>query len=73
MSRLFGWLCFTKSELSTLEQQLDQQQFSNRYELVNGVIMHTESGDRFQVSLDNLKKRVGVGHFIELRIDSPRL
>jgi hypothetical protein len=30
----------------TLKRQFDQQQFSNGYELVNGVAMHTENGNR---------------------------
>jgi hypothetical protein len=52
--------------------QLAQQQFPNEYELVNGVAMHAENGERFQIPPDVLKKHVAVGHFIELRIDSPR-
>ena len=56
----------------TLEQQFAQQQFSNGYELVNGVEMHAENPDSFQIPHPVLKKHVVVGHFIELRIDSPR-
>jgi hypothetical protein len=55
-----------------LEQQFDQQQFSNGYELVNGVAMHAENGDQFQIPPDVLKKHVGIGQFVELWIDSPR-
>ena len=72
MNRLCGWLCFTKSEMPTLEQQFEQQQFSNGYELVNGVVMHTENGDRFQIPPDVIKRHVSVGQYVELRIDSPR-
>lgn len=57
---------------SNLQQRLDQQQFSNGYELVDGVAMHAENGDRFQIPHDVLKKHLQVGHFVELRIDSPR-
>ena len=56
----------------TLEQQFAQQQFPNGYELVNGVEMHAENPDNFQIPHPVLKKHVVVGHFIELRIDSPR-
>ncbi len=55
-----------------LEQQFNEQHFSNGYALVNGVAMHAENGDRFQIPPDVIKKHVGVGHFVELRIDSPR-
>jgi len=55
-----------------LQQRLEQQRFANGYELVNGVAMHAENGERFQIPHDVLKKHVGVGHFVELRIDSPR-
>ncbi len=57
---------------SILQQRLAQQQFSNGYELVDGVAMHEENGDRFQIPHDVLKKHLHVGHFVELRIDSPR-
>lgn len=55
-----------------LEQQFAAQRFANGYQLVNGVEMHAEHGDRFQIPHDVLKKYVGVGHFVEIRIDSPR-
>ena len=55
-----------------LAKQFDQQRFLNGYELVNGVVMHTENGDRFQIPPDVLKKHVGIGQFVEIRIDSPR-
>ncbi len=56
----------------SLEQDLQAQHFANGYELVNGVEMHAENPDNFQVPHAVLKKHVCVGHFIELRIDSPR-
>lgn len=55
-----------------LEQQFAKQRFANGYELVDGVAMHAQNGDRFQIPHPVLKKHVGVGHFVELRIDSPR-
>ncbi len=58
--------------MPTLKQQFDHQQFSNGYELVNGVAMHTENGDRFQIPPDVIKKHVSIGQYVELRIDSPR-
>jgi hypothetical protein len=56
----------------SLEQDFQAQHFANGYELVNGVSMHAENGDNFQIPHSVLKKHVGVGHFVELRIDSPR-
>ena len=56
----------------TLEQRLAKQRFPNAYDLVNGVEMHAENGERFQIPHPTLKKYVGVDHFVELRIDSPR-
>ena len=67
-----GWLYFTKTEMPTLEQQLDSQQFSNAYELVNGAVMHAENGNQFQVPADVLKRHVDFGNFVEIRIDSAR-
>lgn len=55
-----------------LQQRVQQQRFANGYELVNGVAMHEENGERFQIPHDVLKKHVAIGHFVELRIDSPR-
>ena len=54
----------------TLEQQFTQQQLANGCELVNGVEAHAENGERFQIPHPVLKKHVGVGLFVELRIDS---
>ena len=56
----------------SLQQQFDQQLFPNGYELVNGVAMHAENGDRFQIPPDVIKRNVSPGQFVELRIDSPR-
>src|SRR5258707_12831311 len=55
-----------------LKRQFNEQRFANGYELVDGVAMHAENGERFQIPHPVLKKHVGVGHFVELRIDSPR-
>lgn len=56
----------------THEQQFARQHFPNGYVLVNGVAMHAENPDNFKIPHPVLKKHVGVGHFVELRIDSPR-
>src|SRR6266481_7373098 len=55
-----------------LKRQFNEQRFANGYELVDGVVMHAENGERFQIPHPVLKKHVDVGHFVELRIDSPR-
>jgi len=55
-----------------LEQEFERQQFSNGYELVDGVKINTEVGDQFQIPHPIFKRNVGVSHFVELRIDSPR-
>lgn len=55
-----------------LKQQFDQQRFHNDYQLVNGVVMHRENGDRFQIPPDVIKRHVRPGQFVELRLDSPR-
>jgi hypothetical protein len=56
----------------TLEHEFGDQQFANGYELVDGVAMHAENGDQFQIPHDVLKRHVQAGYFVELRIDSPR-
>ena len=56
----------------TIEKQLQTQHFANGYDLVNGVQMHADNGEQFSIPHPVLKKHVGIGHFIELRIDSPR-
>jgi hypothetical protein len=55
-----------------LRRQFEEQSFTNDYELVNGVVLHAENGERFQIPHAVLKKHVAVGHFVELKIDSPR-
>ena len=55
-----------------LQQQFDDQQFANEYQLVNGVAMHAENPDNFQIPPDVIKRHVRPGQFVELRIDSPR-
>lgn len=56
----------------SLERRFDDQRFSNAYQLVNGIAMHAENGDRFQIPPDVIKRHVRPGYFVELRIDSPR-
>ena len=56
----------------SLDYRFGQQAFPNDYQLVNGVAMHEENGDRFQIPPDVIKKYVAVDQFVELRIDSPR-
>ena len=56
----------------SLEQDFQAQRFANGYELVDGVAMHAKNPDNFQIPHSVLKKHVGVGHFVEIRIDSPR-
>jgi len=58
--------------MSYLQRQLEEQRFANDYQLVDGIAMHAENGERFLIPHPVLKKHVGVGHFVELRIDSPR-
>jgi hypothetical protein len=55
-----------------LQQRLNRQRFANDYQLVDGVAMHAENGDRFQIPPDVIKKHIGINQFVELRIDSPR-
>jgi hypothetical protein len=57
---------------SRFEQQFGEQRLANGYELVDGIAMHAENGERFQIPHPVLKKHVDVGHFVELRIDSTR-
>ncbi len=57
---------------SPLSERYRQQTFPNDYALVDGVEMHRENGDRFQIPHEVLKKHIAIGHFVELRIDSPR-
>lgn len=54
------------------EQQFDDQTFGNEYELVDGVAMHARYRDQFGIPPDVIKRHIGPGQFVELRIDSPR-
>ena len=56
----------------SLKERLEAQRFPNGYQLVNGVEMHAANPEYFKIPHPVLKKHVGVGHFVELRIDSPR-
>ena len=58
--------------MTTLEQQFDDQQFSNEYQMVNGVAMHAENPENFHVPPKVIKRHVRPGQFVELRIDSLR-
>ena len=58
--------------MSNLQQQLSEQQFSNEYQLVNGIAMHTENPNNFQIPPEVIKRNVKTDQFVELRIDSPR-
>ena len=55
-----------------LEQRFHAQEFANGYRLVDGVAMHEENPENFLIPHPVLKKHVSVGHYIEVRIDSPR-
>lgn len=56
----------------SIEQQLERQRFANDYGLVDGVAMQRQNPQQFRVPHEVLKKHIAVGHFVELRIDSPR-
>ena len=58
--------------MNSLQEQFDDQRFANDYQLVNGVAMHAENPDNFQIPPDVIKRHVRPGQFVELRIDSPR-
>lgn len=45
---------------------------ANGYALVDGEQMHAAQGDRFQIPHAAMKRHVGAGDLIEVRIDSPR-
>lgn len=53
----------------SLMQPFDEQRLVNGYELVDGVAMSDQHGDRFHIPHPVLKKHVGMRHFVELRID----
>jgi hypothetical protein len=56
----------------TLAERFRTQQLANGYALVNGVEMHALFGDRFEIANPWFRSHVSVGHFVEVRIDSPR-
>lgn len=58
--------------MNKLQQQFNDQQFANDYQLVSGVVMHTENPDNFHIPPNVIKRHVRPGQFVELRIDSPR-
>ena len=58
--------------MNDLQQQFSEQFFSNEYQLLNGVAMHTEKPANFQIPPDVIKRHVKPNQFVELRIDSPR-
>lgn len=58
--------------MNNLQQRFSDQQFANDYWLVNGVEMHAENPDNFQIPPEVIKRHVKSGQFVELRIDSPR-
>ena len=56
----------------SLKQQFDSQHFPNDYQLVNGIAMHAENPENFQIPTDVIKRHISLGQFVKLRIDSPR-
>ncbi|MCH2211121.1 MAG: hypothetical protein MK110_07450 [Fuerstiella sp.] len=58
--------------MTSLKQQFVRQNFSNAYQLVDGEAMHSSHGSRFQIPPSVIRRHVGTGHFVEVRIDSPR-
>lgn len=58
--------------MTSLVEKYASQQFTNDYELVDGVAMHSENPDNFHIPPDVIKRHVRSGQFVELRIDSPR-
>ncbi|MFL2871651.1 MAG: hypothetical protein ACJZ8O_12995 [Pirellulaceae bacterium] len=58
--------------MSSLAKDFTSQQFSNGYEVVDGVQMNAENPEFFHIPPDVLKYRIQVGYFLELRVDSPR-
>lgn len=56
----------------SIAQTYEAQQFANGYDLVDGVHMHQQNGDQFQIPPDVLKRHLGSGQFVELRINSHR-
>ena len=58
--------------MNDLQHKFESQCLANGYVLINGVEMHALNGDQFQIPHPVLKRHLGSGHFVELRIDSPR-
>lgn len=58
--------------MNNLQQQFSDRQFSNEYQLVNGVAMHGENPDNFQIPPEVIKKPIKPDQFVDLRIDSTR-
>ena len=56
----------------SLELHFHFQHFPNDYQVVNGVAMNAENPDNFLIPHPVLKKHISIGHFVEVRIDSPR-
>jgi hypothetical protein len=50
----------------------DITELQNGYRFINGVEYHAELGERFQIPHFTIKRHVGIGHHVEVRIDSPR-
>ena len=58
--------------MEDLAAQLQRQQFSNDYQLVDGELKHQENPEHFRIPPQVIKRQVNAGHFVELRIDSAR-
>ena len=58
--------------LTDLAESYRRQSFANGYELVDGVKMHEERGEHFQIVNPWFKKYIDTGHLVEVRVDSPR-
>ncbi len=58
--------------MGDLAAQLQNQQFSNDYQLVDGERKHQENPEHFRIPPQVIKRQINVGHFVELRIDSAR-
>ena len=54
------------------QQAFAEQRFANDYQLVNGVEMNAANPNNFKIPPEVLKKHISSGHFVELRVDSPR-
>lgn len=56
----------------SLAERLSDQRFANDYRLVDGVAMNRDHPEQFRIPPPVIKRHIGAGHFVELRIDSPR-